>query len=44
MYVAIEPTLYLDPQAAVPASFCPICGGERYAPGENCLRCQRDAV
>ncbi len=37
----IEPMLFPDPQAAVPASRCPYCGGERYGPGELCLRCER---
>ena len=39
----IEPILYTDPQAAVPGCFCPVCGGERYAPGFHCLRCERRA-
>lgn len=37
----IEPTLYIDIQGERPASFCPVCGGERYRPGEVCLRCER---
>lgn len=37
----IEEMLYFDPQAAVPADFCPICGGERYAPSRICLGCER---
>lgn len=37
----IEPMLYLDPQAAIPARFCPVCGGECYAPSLVCLRCER---
>lgn len=41
MTTGIQPTLYLDPQAQKPASFCPVCGGERYAPSERCLRCER---
>lgn len=40
----IEPTLFLDPQAQVPASYCPRCGGARYAPGEHCIRCERGQV
>ena len=38
----IEPVLYIDLQAAIPAFYCPVCGGARYAPGEHCLRCERD--
>lgn len=41
MTVTIESALYIDPQAAKPSGFCPTCGGELYAPGNNCLRCQR---
>lgn len=41
MPVLIEPMLYGDPQGARPACFCPRCGGERYAPGLGCLRCER---
>ncbi len=41
MAIYIEKLLYFDPQAEKPVSFCPICGGERYGPGENCLRCER---
>ena len=37
----IEPVLYLDLQAEVPVAFCSVCGGERYCPGEGCLRCER---
>ena len=37
----IEPTLYIDPQTEKPACFCRRCGGERYAPGLVCLRCER---
>ena len=37
----MEGTLYFDPQAAVPACFCPRCGGECYAPGFTCIRCER---
>ena len=42
MRPSIEQVLYIDPQAAVPAGFCPVCGGELYAPGLVCLRCERD--
>lgn len=36
----MELTLFIDAQALAPAAFCPYCGGERYAPGLICLRCQ----
>ena len=36
----IEPTLYVDEQAAIPADFCPVCGGERYWPSRWCIRCE----
>ncbi len=42
MIPQIQPTLFWDPQAQVPASLCPRCGGARYAPGEHCIRCERD--
>lgn len=41
MCSSIEPTLYIDPQAAIPTGFCPDCGGELYAPSQHCLRCER---
>ena len=37
----MEGTLFLDPQAAVPACFCPRCGGECYSPTFTCIRCER---
>lgn len=40
----IEPTLYIDLQAARPACFCQTCGGECYAPSFTCLRCERRAL
>ena len=40
----MEGTLFLDPQAAVPACFCPRCGGECYAPTLTCSRCERRAA
>ena len=40
MNVTIEQILYTDPQAAVPAGFCPVCGGALYAPGLVCTRCR----
>ena len=36
-----ESILYIDPQAAKPAAFCPVCGGECYAPSLICIRCER---
>ena len=44
MIPLIEPMLYIDIQQAVPACFCETCGGERYAPGLVCLRCERRAL
>ena len=41
MNPAIESNLYIDPQAAKPAGFCPTCGAEVYAPSHVCLRCER---
>ena len=37
----IESVLFADPQAARPACFCQVCGGECYAPSLICLRCER---
>ncbi len=37
----IEGVLYRDPQSVAPACCCRRCGGERYAPGRRCLRCER---
>ncbi len=39
----IIPMLFTDPQAQIPAALCPVCGGELYAPGGSCLRCERRA-
>lgn len=41
MHPNIEPSLYIDPQAAIPSGFCPHCGGEIYTKGGSCLRCER---
>lgn len=38
----VEPTLYVDPQAARPAGYCPRCGGALYLPSLCCIRCERD--
>ena len=39
--ILIESILFPDPQAVRPLCFCRRCGGERYAPGRHCLRCER---
>ena len=41
MKITIEPVLYTDIQAQIPACFCALCGGERYAPSLICSRCER---
>ena len=41
MDTAIESTLYIDPQAAIPVGFCDVCGGEIYTSGGSCPRCER---
>ena len=41
MAITIEKTLFIDPQAQIPADFCPDCGAERYAPSLRCSRCER---
>lgn len=40
----VEQVLYIDPQQERLFDFCPVCGGERYAPGFHCLRCERDGT
>jgi hypothetical protein len=42
MDLRIEPVLYIDPQAAAPAGYCPVCGGALYSPSLTCLRCARN--
>jgi uncharacterized OB-fold protein len=37
----IEPRLYIDAQAEIPAHYCEDCGGAVYRPGLVCIRCQR---
>lgn len=44
MLTYLETMLYIDSQGAVPACFCQDCGGERYAPGLLCLRCERRSL
>ena len=39
-----ESILYFDPQTARPVCFCPVCGGECYAPSRICIRCERRAA
>ena len=40
MAVWIEGTLYIDPQQQIPSGFCPVCGGELYAPSLLCIKCE----
>ena len=40
----LEPTHFIDPQAQVPADFCPVCGCERYLPELHCVRCEGGMV
>jgi hypothetical protein len=42
MNVTIEPVLYMDAQAAVPAGYCPRCGAELWLPSLRCLRCEEE--
>ena len=42
--MSTKSVLYTDPQAVIPAAYCPACGGELYAPGLHCLRCERRAI
>ena len=42
MNVTMEPCLYIDPQAAVPAQYCAVCGGELWLPSLRCLRCEKE--
>lgn len=44
MLELVEGTLYWDPQQETDLDFCPVCGGERYAPGYHCPRCERDGL
>ena len=37
----LEQILFTDPQDQVPACYCALCGGARYAPSLICLRCER---
>ena len=34
--------LYVDMQDQVPACYCRVCGGARYAPSLICIRCERN--
>ena len=42
MNLRIEPVLYIDEQAAVPAGCCLRCGGAVYFPDKVCIRCEAD--
>jgi len=42
MHPEFESTLYIDPQAAIPAGYCERCGGALYAPSCTCIRCGRE--
>ena len=37
----LESTLFCDPQTQPPADNCKYCGGELYAPGLICDRCEK---
>ena len=43
MLAFIEPMLYIDHQMESRILFCGVCGGECYAPGFRCIRCERSA-
>lgn len=42
MNTPIQETLFTDPQAQIPAGFCPRCGAELYAPSLTCGRCEEE--
>ncbi len=44
MLPQIEPMLYTDAQKENNFLFCGFCGGECYAPGYYCLRCERSGL
>lgn len=44
MALKIQPVLYIDAQAQIPAGYCEDCGGALYRPGNVCIRCQRDRL
>ena len=44
MNVTIEQSLYTDPQAAVPAAYCPRCGGALWLPSLRCIRCEKEGI
>ncbi len=35
---------YPDPQTQPASGFCPVCGGEVYAPSLACSRCERGRI
>ena len=37
----LEQILFTDPQDQVPACYCTLCGGARFAPSLICIRCER---
>ena len=37
----LEQILFTDPQDQVPACYCDLGGGARYAPSLTCIRCER---
>ena len=44
MWEIVEGVLYIDPQREREFDFCPVCGGERYAPGFRCPECGGDGL
>ena len=36
--------LFSDPQDQIPACYCQVCGGARYAPSLICVRCERRSL
>ena len=40
----LEQILFTDPQDQVPACYCGLCGGARYAPSLICIRCERSGL
>ena len=40
----LEQILFTDPQDQVPACYCTLCGGARFAPSLICIRCERSGL
>ena len=40
MMTLIQPVLWVDEQARIPAGFCEQCGGECYHPSRLCPDCE----